>query len=149
MRLRAGMILGALFAAFAVLSLVTPSTYQGGTCGSYVSPEWTQEESQQLASSWASVGSRADRLPDDVQAQAALEAARANNNFVHCENRLETRLNVGVILGFLALVVAVLPVLLPAKASGDDDYEDEYAYEDDFEVEYEADDGDDLRRQRF
>lgn len=98
---RAASVLAGLFLLGAALVIFIPASPQDVTCGTWISPEWPEDESRALAEQALDLAEGDDFLGMDGQAEAiAMSAAR---NYRLCDDALDTRR----LLSFVFLGLAI------------------------------------------
>jgi hypothetical protein len=107
-----GLFIVGILAIFAGMAAFLPTSYEGATCGNFVSPEWTRAKSEALAKDWISLGAqRGAFLGDDGGAYA--QAKRVALNYSHCDEKLDTRRNITIGLGVAALIALLSLLVFP------------------------------------
>lgn len=120
---RIAIALGALLLLCGALATFLPTSPEGATCGTWVAPEWTDEDMQDVADA-AEVGEDLAALNIDGSLDGQLSdlsgaayAAVASKRL--CDDALGTRRTVSIVLLILG-VVAPAGVLFIAGARRDD-----------------------------
>lgn len=93
------LLLGAVAATF------LPTSPNGATCGTWISPEWGEKETDELVESTRGLVEQS--LSDELAAEAYAIAAGARESQRVCSDALSTRRTISLVLLGLAVLVPV------------------------------------------